>query len=237
MPIDARKGVLELKNRQIVFLLAAVVLLALLACDAGTVISMLSPTATPTRTPRPTFTPRVIASPTPEESPTPEPSLTRAASPTPTQRVVATSKPAPTKPPAPTVPPAPQFPVALSDGYFCEQPQSPIWKITGRINRNAEPRIFLGGYVLGLFSADGRFLKASAPSASDGNQTVTIGGNCRAEKWYQSNLEIDVTEFRGQLPLIVRMIKSAQDHTPISKDFRLDFPTPGHYFVEYIVLQ
>lgn len=227
-----------LKNRHTIFLFATVVLLTLLACDAGTVISMINPTATPTRTPRPTFTPRVVASPTPEESPTPEPSPTsRAASPTPTQRVVVSSKPAPTKPPAPPPPPVPQFPVSLNDGYFCEQPQSPIWKVTGRINRNAEPRIFLGGFVIGVFSADGRFLKASAPSAADGNQTVTIGGNCRAEKWYQSNLEIDVTEFRGQLPLVVKMIKSAQDPTAISKDFRLDFPTPGHYFVEYIAAQ
>lgn len=224
-----------LKNRQTIFSFAAVVLLTLLACDAGTVISMVSPTATPTRTPRPTFTPRVVASPTPEESPTLEPSPTKAVSPTSTQRPVssAASKPASTKPPAPTAPPVPQFPVLLSDAYFCEQPQSPIWKVTGRINRNTEPRLFLGGYVLGVFGADGSFLKASAPSADDGNQTVTIGGNCRAEKWYQSNLEIDVTEFRGQLPIIVRMIKSAQDRTAISKDFRLDFPSPGHYYVEY----
>lgn len=225
-----------LKNRQVVFLIAAIAVLALLACDAGTVISMINPTATPTRTPRPTFTPRVIASPTPEESPTPIPSPTRATSPTPTQRVVATSKPAATKPPAPTAVPVPQFPVTLSQGYFCEQPQSPIWKVTGRINRTGSS-YFLGGYTLGVFAADGGFLKASAPSAYDGNQTVTIGGNCRAEKWYQSNLEIDVTEFRGQLPLIIRMIRSASDRTAISKDFRLDFPTPGHYFVEYSAAQ
>lgn len=224
-----------MKNRQIVFVFAAVVTLTLLACDAGTVISMLSPTATPTRTPRPTFTPRVVASPTPEESPTLVSPPTIAASPTATQRPP-TARPA-TKPPSqPPPPPVPQFPVSLNEGYFCEQPQSPIWKVTGRINRTGSS-YFLGGYVLGVFAANGQFLKASAPSAYDGNQTVTIGGNCRAEKWYQSNLEIDVTEFRGQLPLIIRMIKSAQDHTAISKDFRLDFPTPGHYFVEYTAAQ
>lgn len=225
------------KNRQVVFLFAAIVWLALLACDAGTIISMINPTATPTRTPRPTFTPRAVASPTPEESPTPEASPTKAASLTPTQRPASSaSKPAATKPPVPPPPPVPQFPVTLNEGYLCEQAQSPIWKVTGRINRTGSS-YFLGGYTLGVFAADGKFLKASQPSAYDGNQTVTIGGNCRAAKWYQSNLEIDVTEFRGQLPLIVRMIKSVSDRTAISKDFRLDFPTPGHYFVEYSTAQ
>jgi hypothetical protein len=236
MLLDVWKGASALKNRTIVFVFAAVAVLTLPACDAGSLIALVSPTATPTRTPRPTFTPRPASSPTPEESPTPAPTATLAASPTPTQRAAATARPA-TKPPAPTPVPGPQFPVTLNEGYFCEQAQSPIWKITGRINRSTEPRIFLGGYVLGLFAADGRFLKASVPSAYDGNQTHTIGGNCRVEKWYLSNLEIDVTEFRGQLPLIVRIIKSKLDPAPLSKDFRMDFTTPGHYFVEYTAAQ
>jgi len=222
-------------DRKLFLVGAIVTTLTLLACDLTTLVAVNSPTATPTRTPRPTFTPRAVASPTPEESPTAAPTATSAAPPTPTQRVVVATatRAAPTKPPAP---PPPQFPVTLNKGYFCEQPQSPIWKVTGRINRTGS-NYFLGGYTLGVFAADGRFLKASEPSSYDGNQTMTIGGNCQVEKWYPSNLEIDVTEFRVQLPLIIRIIKSKSDHTALSPDFRLDFPSPGHYFAEYSASQ
>ncbi len=219
-------------GRKLYLVMLFAAMLIVLACDTSSFIALNNPTATATRTPRPTFTPR--PSPTPEQSPTPEPTLTVVPSPvpSPTQRVVATARPATPKPPAPTPIPAPTFPVTLSDAYFCEQPQSPVWKITARVNRG-NTSYFLGGYILGVFTADGKFLKASEPSAYDGNQTITIGGNCRVAKWYQSNLEIDVTEFRAQLPLIVRIIKSKDDHTPLSKDFRADFAVPGHYYIQY----
>ena len=222
------------KNKRGLFLVGTlVVALALLACDGGEILALVTnPTATATRTVRPTFTPRPSETPIPTETPTPAATDTPSATATATRRPVVSSavSKAPTAVPPP---PAPTFPLSLNDGYFCEQAMSPIWKITGRINKTGQGTFFLGGYVLGVFKTDGRFLKAAEPSAYNGNQTLTIGGNCRASSWYPSNAEIDVTEFRNEVPLIIRVIKSKSDHTALSKDFRADFPQPGAYYLEF----
>jgi hypothetical protein len=225
------------KKRLIGIFGLAVAVLGLLACDAGTFVAMINPpTATPSRTPRPTFTPRPATTDTPEPSPTPAVTDTPDASPTPTKRAVATTRPATPKPAATAPPPPPQFPVTFAEGYLCPQPNDPIWKITGRINKTGT-NVFVGGYILGVFAADGKFLKAAQPSAPNEYITSTIGGNCRAEKVFLSNIDIDVSEFRMQVPLIVRIIRSATDPSALSPDHTINFEQPGNYYVQYHVNQ
>ena len=228
-----------MNNQRGLFLIGTlVVALTLLACDAGSLVALVTnPTATATRTVRPTFTPRPSETPIPSDTPTPSATDTPAVTATATRKAVVSTVAPKVATALPPPPPPPQFPVSLNDGYFCEQAQSPIWKITGRINKTGQGTYFLGGYVLGVFTTDGRFLKASQPSAENGNQTLTIGGNCRAVSFYPSNAEIDVTEFRNEVPLIVRIIRSKTDRTALSKDFRADFAQPGAYFLEYTAPQ
>ncbi len=211
------------------------VLAAVLACDTGNLIAFQSATATPTRTPRPTFTPPPSLTPTPEEdTPTPLPTVTETPkvkpSATRSSQVVAKQPTkAPTKPPAP---PPPSFPIRLDEGYACPQPQDPIWKFTGRIQRESD-KGWVEGYSLGVFTRDGRFLKASEPSAPE--PSLTLNGNCKAYNRYYSNAEVDVAEFRMQVPLVVRVIRSKTDHTALSPDFVADFAEPAHYYVHYFV--
>src|SRR5512138_1986797 len=61
------------KNRVVILLGFALVLLALLACDAGNLVALGNPTSTPSRTPRPTFTPRPTLTLTPADTSTPGP--------------------------------------------------------------------------------------------------------------------------------------------------------------------
>jgi hypothetical protein len=224
-------------NHRQLKLIGAVVLVfavTLLACDSGNLIAFQSATATSTRTPRPTFTPQPSMTPTPDEdTPTPLPTVTNTPRVPPTAtRGVVVSRPA-TK--APTAPPAPKpvvFPIRLDEGYACPQPNDPIWKVTGRIQRDSD-KGWADGYSLGIFTRDGRFLKASGPSAPDYSET--LNGNCRAYNRYRSNVEVDVAEFRMQVPLIIRVIRSKSDLTPLSQDFTADFAEPGNYYVHYFV--
>lgn len=223
-------------NRKLFLVIALLASFTILACDASTLIALNNPTATPTRTPRPTFTPRPIFSPTPEQSPTPPPTATSSIPPIvpPTQRASSSLvvRPTATKPPAP--PPAPKFPVTFVEGYLCEQPGNAIWKITGRVNQAGSSN-FLGGYVLGAFNSGGKFLKASAPSVPNDQVTMTIGGNCRAEKFSLSNVDFDVSELRMEFPITIRVIRSANDPTALSADFVARFDQPGNYFLQYHV--
>lgn len=57
--------------------------------------------------------------------------------------------------------------------------------------------------------------------------------NCRVSKWYPYNIKIDTSEFRGQGPFVVRMIKSKTDATPLSADLPIDFSQPKIWFVVY----
>ncbi len=223
-----------MRNQRTIFLLGMVLLaLALLACDAGNLVAFANPTATRTRTPRPTFTPRPSITPTPADTETPAATDTPAKSPTATKAPVATSRPVTRAPTAPPASPVPSFPVVLRNNYFCEQSQTSFWEIIGRINRSSPPAIFLGGYMLAVYAPDGRLLGTSRAAAPDGDQVSDFDFNCMVSGWYQYNVKIDVTEFRMQLPLTIRVIRSKTDLTPLSPAFKADFPQPGRYFLEY----
>ncbi len=227
------------KKRAFLLLGAVVLMAALSSCDAVNLIGLSRATPTFTKTPRPTFTSVPTMTATPEETLTPIPTLTPqgpTVPPTSTRRPVVPVTPRPATPKPPTPVPAPSFSVALSDGYLCEQPGSPVWKITARINKT-DSSFFLGGYILGAFTSDGRFLKASEPSAPDEYTTMTLNGNCRVTNRYRSNAELDVTELRGSIPLIIRVIKSKSDPSPLSPGFKADFPQPGHYYLQFNAAQ
>lgn len=219
------------KNRALALLGAAVVMLAILACDTGSLVSLVSPTATRTKTPRPTFTPLPTSTSTPEDTPAPAATDTPNVPPSPTKRATATVRPATPKPTVPPAPPPPQFPVTFQEGYDCSQ-GGPVYEIIGRINRSSSPPIFLGNYVLALLSPDGRLLK-TAESVPDGQQVMGLDINCRVSKWYPYNIKIDASEFRGQGPFIVRIVKSKTDATPLSADFPVDFSQSKISFVVY----
>ncbi len=210
--------------------------LTLLACDSGNLIAFQNATATLTRTPRPTFTPQPSLTPTPQEdTPTPLPTVTETPKVPPTStRRAATARPATKPPPAPPpAPPKPSYSVTIDNAYFCDQGNDPVWEIVGRINRSSPPAIFLGGYVIGIFTSDGRLLATTDPSVPDDQQIIGLNFNCRAYNRYIYNVKKDVSQFRGQVPLIIRVIRSQSDLTPLSPDFKADFAQPGRYFLEY----
>ncbi len=227
------------RNRAIVLLASAVALLSLLGCDAIPLISSLRSTATPTRTPRPTFTRRPEFTPTPEDTPTPALTDTPITSPLPiasptATRRVATARPTTPKPPPP--PPPPQFPVTMINNYSCGQ-GSEVWEIIGSVRRSTSPSIFLGNYVLGLFSSDGRLLKASDPSYPDGQQVMALDISCQQSKQFPYNIKIDATDFRGKGGFFVRIIKSQGDATPLSDNVPVDFTQPVRWFVFFNAAQ
>lgn len=221
------------KNRPTVLLISALAVLSISGCGTIPLISSLGATATPTRTPRPTFTPRPQFTPTPEDTPTPVLSDTPVAStspigsPTATRRV-ATARPTTPKPPTPS--PLPQFPVIVINNYSCQQ-GSEVWEVIGSIRRSTSPAIFLGNYVLGLFSSDGRLVKASDPSLPDPYQVMALDINCQQSKQFPYNMKIDATEFRGRSGFFVRIIKSQGDATPLSANVPTDFSQPVRWFV------
>lgn len=210
-----------------------VLALSLLACDTGNLIAFQSATATSTRTPRPTFTPQPSITPTPQDTETPSPTATNTPRVAPTATRGAVVRPATKAPTAPPPPPKPSFPVVIDNAYFCDQGNDPVWEIVGRINRITPPAIFLGGYVLGIFTSDGRLLTTTDPSVPDDQQIIGLNFNCRAYNRYVYNVKKDVSQFRMQVPLIIRVVKSQSDLTPLSPDFKADFGQPGRYFLEY----
>ncbi len=221
------------RRRAILLMGAALAALVLLACDGGTLISFSSPTATRTRTRRPTFTPRPSLTPTPSDTETPSASETPNVSATPTKRPVATARPVTPKPTVPPPPPPPSFAVTIDAGYFCPQPNDPIWEIIARVNRASPPSIFLGGYVLGIYGSDGTRVGTSEPSVPNDQAVAGLDINCRASKFYPYNAKVDVSAYRMHVPLTIRVLRSKSDNTPISPDFKADFAEPGRYFVEY----
>lgn len=220
---------------------AILIALTLLACDGPTLVGFVNPTETPTKTPRPTFTPRATFTTAPQDTPTPAPTdtpsapATSAATATATKRPAtgATPRPATKAPAAPPVAAAPSFNVSLQKAYFCEQPNDPIWEVIGRINRSSPPAIFLGGYYIAVLGPDGKFLGISKEAARDGDQVIDFNFNCQVSNWYAYNVKIDVSEWRLQLPLTFRIVRSKNDLTPLSPDYKADFGKPGRYFLEY----
>lgn len=204
--------------------------ISLLACDLGLgnvgQISFGAPTPSRTRTPRPTFTVRV-------DSPTPEDTATPLATDTPARTVTNTRAPVvvvrtATKPPAP--PPPPSFPVKLVLSYGCGQ--DGIYEIIGSIRKPGS--VFLGGYVLALMTPDGRILKKGV-SVPDDQQIQGLDISCQRSGILPHNVKIDATEFRTSGQLIVRVIKSESDATPLSTNVTVDFASPGRTFVFYDV--
>jgi hypothetical protein len=124
----------RMRNRWAILLAAIAIVAVMLACSAGTLVSRVEPTATPTKTPKPTFTitptptdtpiptdtPLPTNTPTPTDTPepptptctpepptdTPEPTPTDTPLPPPTNTPRPT--PRPTQRPAPTATPRPQ---------------------------------------------------------------------------------------------------------------------------------
>jgi|GEM_PF-3478089 len=201
----------------------------LLACDLGSVVqvSFGNPTPTSTRTPRATFTPRVEFTATPDVTDTPAATDTPAKTATNTRAPVVVVRTA-TKPPAP--PPPPSFPVKLVLSYGCGQ--DGIYEIIGSIRKPGS--VFLGGYVLALMTPDGRILK-KAVSLPDDQQIQGLDISCQRSGILPHNVKLDATEFRTAGQLIVRVIKSDSDATPLSTNVTIDFSSPGRTFVFYDV--
>jgi hypothetical protein len=207
-----------------------IIAFVLLACETSSIVALVvKPTVTPTRTRRPTFTPRPSDTATPEPTDTPAATDTLEPSATPTRHVVAaTPKPVATKPPAP-----PPLPVSLADGYSCPQ-SGPVWQVIARVNRSTPPAIFLGGYTIALLNSSGAILKTTV-TVPDGQQVNGLWINCRVDKVFPYNSKIDAPEYRGQSgPFIVRVIKSANDPTPLSPDFKVDFSQQAIWFVFFM---
>ena len=212
-------------------MVAAILATSLLACDLGLgnigQISFGAPTPSRTRTPRPTFTPRVESTATPEDTATPPATDTPVKTVTTTRAPVVVVRTA-TKPPAP--PPPPSLPIKLVLSYGCGQ--DGIYEIVGSIRKPGS--FFLGGYVMGLLTLDGRILKTGI-SDSDEAKTMPFDISCQRSGVLPLNLKIDATEFRTKGPFIVRIIKSENDPTPLSPNVTVEFNTPGRTFVFYDV--
>ncbi len=198
-----------------------------LACNTETFTAFLpSPTPTLTRTPRPTFTPR--ATPTPEETPTPEPTATSASSPTPTSRAVATVRPATKAPTAPPAPPKPQFPWRRADNLE-QQGMCPAgagtFEIKGRIRQN---NAYVGGIHIIALDSTGKVI-ARMDSLYPEQMNPEWGVNCRESKNLFS-YQLDVSAGRGSQPIIVRIVRSANDLTPLSPDVAVQFDSGGGRF-------
>jgi hypothetical protein len=216
------------------FLILILAALTVLACDAGTLISMVNPTKTPTRAPRPTFTPRAVATATPEEPPTPEPTETLSASPTPTRRVVPTTAPRPAtaKPAAPTAPPAPQFAwKQSSSGNQGRCDAGPgVYEIKGRIN--APGRGYIGGINAVALDKDGRIVAQFVSLGTDPPLNPEWGVSCFEEKNI-FNYKLDVSPARGNGPITLRLTRAPNDLTPISFDVKIDIAQGGRWYIDW----
>lgn len=219
-------------NRAIVLLIAGLVVLATLACNAATeFLALTSPTETPTRTPRPTFTPRPVFTPTPEDTPTPETTEAPAASPTPTKRPVVTARPATAKPVVPTAPPAPQFAWKQSssaDQGRCDAGPS-VYEIAGRVH---DGKAYVGGIHVVLIDKNGKVI-AQTDSLYPINLNPESFVSCFAKQNINSyKLDASPGWFNG--PLTLRLTRSATDLTPISTDVKINFDSSGgRYYIDW----
>lgn len=207
------------------------IVLTLLACNLDTVTTLVAratTTPTSTRTPRPTFTPYYTA--TPEPTATPEVTATRAPSFTPTARAVVTARPA-TK--APTAPPAPQFPWRRRDNLdqqgMC--PAGPgTFEVKGRIMQNNQ---YVGGIHIIALDSTGKVI-ARMDSLYPQQLNPEWGVNCRESK-NMFNYQLDVSAGRGNQPIIVRIVRSSTDLTPISPDVAIQFGSEGgRYYLDWV---
>jgi hypothetical protein len=225
-----------LERNRVLTLLVLLIALTLLACNLDTVSTLVArATATPTstRTPRPTFTPYYTA--TPEPSPTREATATPALSPTPTARAVATARPATKAPTAPPAPPTPQFVWRRSENLdkqgMC--PAGPgTFEVKGRIYSNAL-KAYVGGIHIIALDSTGKVI-ARMDSLYPQQMNPEWGVNCREAKNLFS-YQLDVSAGRGNQPIIVRIVRSATDLTPISPDVAIQFgPEGGRYYLDWV---
>jgi hypothetical protein len=99
-----------MRNRVVILVVAAIMVVAMLACGSGGLLSRTEPTATPTKTPKPTFTVTLTPTNTPVPTNTPLPTDTATPTPLPTNTPIvytATPTPLPTDTPVPTNTPRP----------------------------------------------------------------------------------------------------------------------------------
>ena len=115
-----------MRNRVVILVIAITMLVAMMACSTGNLLSRQSgPTATPTKTPKPTFTATLLPTDTPVPTNTQPPTAT-ATPVTPTNTPVimtATSTPPPTNTQPPTATPAPPTPTPEPEISTSQAPQ------------------------------------------------------------------------------------------------------------------
>lgn len=222
-----------MERKRVLVVSVILVALTLLACNLDTVTTLVAratTTPTSTRTPRPTFTPYYTA--TPEPTATPEATATRAPSPTLTARAVATARPA-TK--APTPPPAPQFIWRRGDNLdkqgMC--PAGPgTFEVKGRIYSNTL-KAYVGGVHIIALDSSGKVI-ARMDSLYPEQMNPEWGVNCREAKNLFS-YQLDVSAGRGSQPIIVRIVRSSTDLTPISPDVAIQFGSEGgRYYLDWV---
>ncbi len=205
--------------KPIAILLAAA--LTLLACDSSTLIAALGPTETPTRAPRATFTPKPEFTETPETSPTPEATAPPNATATRT-RVPATR--APTARPAATAIPAPAFEWKQashgSQGKCNAGPST--FEIKGRVH---DGTAYVGGVTVVLLDKAGKTV-ATGVSRYPIELNPEFGISCfEVRNIFSYQLDASSGWFNG--PLIVRLVRSKTDLTPISTDASISFTSSG----------
>ena len=214
-------------NRMVLALAAILVILTILACDAGNLIALGGGTATPTRTPRPTFTPRPSFSPTPEDTATPDVTATNTAAPSPTtaaRTVAPTLRPATAKPAAPTAVPAPQFAwhqrPDMSVQGRCDAGPS-VFEIKGRIHDGST---YVEGIHVVVLNKTGQ-VAVQTDSWGPISMNPEWGVSCFEPK-NSYNYQIDISAARDSGPLTIRLTRGKNDLTPISTDIKFDV-TPG----------
>ena len=214
-----------MKNKRSIGVVGLVmVALALLACEAGSLVAMINPpTATPTRTLRPTFTPRPAATETPEDTATPEATETLAESPTLTRRP--TARPATPKPAGTATPAPPQFawhqdPNVDIQGW-CDAGPS-VYEVKGRIMSGGKYAPAIHVVVLDRNGS----MVAQMDSLFEEQMNLEEHVNCR-EVRNRFNYQLDVSAARFSGPLTLRLTKSAADLTPISTDIKFDVNENG----------
>ncbi len=80
----------------------------------------------------------------------------------------------------------------------------------------------------------GRILKTTT-SVSDEEKVNALDISCQRSGVLPYNIKLAADEFRTAGPLVVRIIKSTGDATPLSPSVNVDFSSPVRLFVFYDV--
>jgi hypothetical protein len=228
---DVREKEFRTPRGRVAVLLGIALISLTLACSLGDLVqvSFGNPTPTRTRTPRPTFTPRVEPTSTPEDTLTPTATDTLASTATATRRPVTVVVRTPTKPPPPQPTP---LPVTLVLSYPCTDAGPGVWEVIGSIRKPGS--VWLANYVLAIMTPAGRILKTQT-SVSDDEKINALDISCQRSGVLPYNVKISADELRTAGPLVVRIIKSTGDATPLSPSVNVDFTSPIRWFVFYDV--